>query len=174
MSVEKKAVAVVDDDEAVLDATSCFLQALGYDTRPFSSGEAFLASGVEGEVFCLLTDINMPGLSGLELQDRVRLSRPALPIVMMTARAPRSLPRPRPRSPPRLRIGRRTGTGRSGASACISAAIESTHRPPSPPDRASCRARLRRPVRARSPLRGGRPYEGCRRLPGIIAWGEHP
>lgn len=85
VSVEKKAVAVVDDDEAVLDATSCFLQALGYDTRPFSSGEAFLASGVEGEVFCLLTDINMPGLSGLELQDRVRLSRPALPIVMMTA-----------------------------------------------------------------------------------------
>ncbi|MGH1571329.1 response regulator transcription factor [Methylobacterium sp. P31] len=78
-------MAVVDDDEAVLDAMSNFLEALGYDTLAFSSGEAFLTSGVEGDVSCLLTDINMPGLNGLDLQDRVRLVRPALPIIMMTA-----------------------------------------------------------------------------------------
>lgn len=85
MSAERKTIAVVDDDEAVLDATSCFLEALGYDARAFSSGEAFLASGAEDEVCCLLTDVNMPGLTGLDLQDRVRRSRPALPIIMMTA-----------------------------------------------------------------------------------------
>lgn len=85
MSAGKKAVAVVDDDEAVLDATSSFLEALGYDTRAFNSGEAFLASGLAGDVSCLLTDINMPGLNGLDLQERVRRVRPALPIILMTA-----------------------------------------------------------------------------------------
>jgi FixJ family two-component response regulator len=85
VSAGKKAVAVVDDDEAVLDATSSFLEALGYDTRAFNSGEAFLASGLAGEVSCLLTDINMPGLNGLDLQERVRRVRPALPIILMTA-----------------------------------------------------------------------------------------
>lgn len=85
MSAEKKAVAVVDDDEAVLDATSSFLEALGYDPRAFSSGEAFLASGLAGDVSCLLTDINMPGLNGLDLQERVRRVRPALPVILMTA-----------------------------------------------------------------------------------------
>jgi FixJ family two-component response regulator len=81
----RKAVAVVDDDDAVLDATSSFLEALGYDALAFSSGEAFLASDAGGDVSCLLTDVNMPGISGLELQDRVRRLRPALPIILMTA-----------------------------------------------------------------------------------------
>lgn len=85
MSVAKKAVAVVDDDEAVLDATSSFLEALGYDALAFRSGEAFLASAAGDDVSCLLTDVNMPGIDGLELQDRVRQLRPALPIIMMTA-----------------------------------------------------------------------------------------
>jgi FixJ family two-component response regulator len=85
VSVGKKAVAVVDDDEAVLDATSSFLEALGYDALAFSSGEAFLASDAGDDVYCLLTDVNMPGINGLELQDRVRELRPALPIIMMTA-----------------------------------------------------------------------------------------
>ena len=85
MPVGKKAVAVVDDDEAVLDATSSFLEALGYDARAFNSGEAFLASMAGSDVSCLLTDVNMPGISGIELQDRVRQQRPALPVIMMTA-----------------------------------------------------------------------------------------
>ncbi len=85
MSVAKKAVAVVDDDEAVLDATSSFLEALGYDALAFRSGEAFLASDAGDDVSCLLTDVNMPGIDGLELQDRLRQLRPALPIIMMTA-----------------------------------------------------------------------------------------
>ena len=85
MSAGKKAVAVVDDDQAVLDATSSFLEALGYNPWAFNSGEAFLASGLTGDVSCLLTDINMPGLNGLDLQERVRRVRPALPVILMTA-----------------------------------------------------------------------------------------
>jgi FixJ family two-component response regulator len=85
VSIGKKAVAVVDDDEAVLDATSSFLEALGYNALAFRSGEAFLASDAGGDVSCLLTDVNMPGISGLELQDRVRQLRPTLPIILMTA-----------------------------------------------------------------------------------------
>ncbi|GJD65854.1 response regulator transcription factor [Methylobacterium frigidaeris] len=99
MSVGKTTVAVVDDDEAVLDATSGFLESLGYDTVAFNSGtaflasEVFLASGATGRVACLLTDVDMPGLNGLELQERVRRVRPTLPIIMMTALSDDSLRR---------------------------------------------------------------------------------
>ncbi|MGE7418340.1 response regulator transcription factor [Methylobacterium tarhaniae] len=91
MSIGKRTVAVVDDDDAVLDATSGFLESLGYDAVAFSSGTAFLASDAflapeaADRAACLLTDVDMPGLNGLELQERVRRLRPALPIIMMTA-----------------------------------------------------------------------------------------
>lgn len=85
MSGQRKSVAVVDDDDAVLDATSSFLEALGYETLTFSSGEAFLRSEARADVACLLTDVNMPGIDGLELQDRVRQTNPTLPVIMMTA-----------------------------------------------------------------------------------------
>ncbi|MFE1603009.1 response regulator transcription factor [Methylobacterium sp. ID0610] len=87
----KRTVAVVDDDEAVLDATSGFIESLGYDAVAFSSGAAFLASEAflahepMDRATCLLTDVDMPGLNGLELQERVRQVRPTLPIIMMTA-----------------------------------------------------------------------------------------
>jgi FixJ family two-component response regulator len=91
VSIGKRTVAVVDDDDAVLDATSGFLESLGYDAVAFSSGAAFLASDAflapeaADRAACLLTDVDMPGLNGLELQERVRRLRPALPIIMMTA-----------------------------------------------------------------------------------------
>ena len=84
MSAGKKAVAVVDDDEAVLDATSSFLEALGYDTRAFNSGEAFLASSLAGDVSCLLTDINMPHMNGIDLTDTLRREMPEVKVVILT------------------------------------------------------------------------------------------
>lgn len=90
LSVGKTTVAVVDDDEGVLDATSGFLESLGYEAVAFRSGAAFLASDVflacdpAGYLACLLTDVDMPGINGLELQERVRRTRPDLPIIMMT------------------------------------------------------------------------------------------
>ncbi|WJH41488.1 response regulator [Aliirhizobium terrae] len=81
----KKSVAIVDDDEALLEATSGFLEAMGYDAIPFSSGEAFLDFDGKERVSLLLTDINMPGMNGLELQHILRTRHPDLKIVMMTA-----------------------------------------------------------------------------------------
>ncbi|WP_374730693.1 response regulator transcription factor [Aliirhizobium terrae] len=85
MAFGKKSVAIVDDDEALLEATSGFLEAMGYDAIPFSSGEAFLDFDGKERVSLLLTDINMPGMNGLELQHILRTRHPDLKIVMMTA-----------------------------------------------------------------------------------------
>lgn len=85
VAYDRKPIAIVDDDEDVLDATAIFLESLGYETETFSSGEAFLASADRSRVFCLLTDVNMPGLSGLELQAIVKSTDPGLPVIMMTA-----------------------------------------------------------------------------------------
>ncbi|MBO9127765.1 MULTISPECIES: response regulator [unclassified Rhizobium] len=85
MSGDKKSVAIVDDDEALLEATSGFLESVGYEALPFSSGRSFLAYENIDLVTLLLTDINMPGMTGLELLDIVRKRWPDMPIIMMTA-----------------------------------------------------------------------------------------
>ncbi|EJB07001.1 response regulator with CheY-like receiver, AAA-type ATPase, and DNA-binding domains [Rhizobium leguminosarum bv. trifolii WSM597] len=85
MFLGKKTIAIVDDDEALLEGTSGFLEAMGYDVLAFGSGEAFLESPHKDRVDVLLTDINMPGMSGLDLQNVVRVQRPGIPVVMMTA-----------------------------------------------------------------------------------------
>ena len=85
MSGDKKSVAIVDDDEALLEATSGFLESMGYDPIPFSSGREFLAYDNLDFVSLLLTDINMPEMTGLELLDIVRKRWPKMPIIMMTA-----------------------------------------------------------------------------------------
>lgn len=85
MSLGTKSVAIVDDDEALLEATSSFLESMGYHTLLFPSGESFLEFPDGANVETLLTDINMPGMSGLELQQIVRVRHPAMKVVMMTA-----------------------------------------------------------------------------------------
>lgn len=85
MRTGRKAVAIVDDDPAVLDATSCFVDSLGYVALPFKSGEDFLEFGGKNEVSHLLTDVNMPGMSGLDLNDIVRARFPDVVVIMMTA-----------------------------------------------------------------------------------------
>jgi FixJ family two-component response regulator len=85
VACQRKPIAIVDDDEDVLDATAGFLESLGYQTVSFNSGEAFLAYPDRTRIFCLLTDVNMPGLSGLELQAALRSIDPSVPVIMMTA-----------------------------------------------------------------------------------------
>jgi FixJ family two-component response regulator len=80
----KAVVAVVDDDRTVLESLEDLLRSGAYEVRLFPSGTAFLESGALGSVDCLITDVNMPGLNGLELEQRVRLERPALPVVLIT------------------------------------------------------------------------------------------
>jgi FixJ family two-component response regulator len=77
-------VAVIDDDDAVLESLEDLLQSAGYDVRPFSSGAAFLASGASDAVDCVITDISMPRTNGLDLERQVRRERPNLPVVLIT------------------------------------------------------------------------------------------
>jgi len=78
-------VAAVDDDRRVRDSVQSVLESAGYDARAFESGEAFLDSGILSKVACVIADVRLPGIDGIELQRRIRHERPELPIVFVTA-----------------------------------------------------------------------------------------
>ena len=78
-------VAAVDDDRRVRDSVQSVLESAGYDARAFESGEAFLDSGILPKVACVIADVRLPGIDGIELQSRIRHERPELPIVFVTA-----------------------------------------------------------------------------------------
>jgi FixJ family two-component response regulator len=81
---ESPFVSVVDDDSAVCEATSGLLRSLGYSVRTFSSAEEFLSSDAADGTGCLITDLSMPGRSGLDLQsDLIRLGY-GLPVIFVT------------------------------------------------------------------------------------------
>jgi FixJ family two-component response regulator len=79
------AVCIIDDDESVRVATTCLLRSLGHVVRTFASAEEFLNSPYLDEAACLIVDVNMPRMSGLELQTRLREKGVALPIIFITA-----------------------------------------------------------------------------------------
>ena len=78
-------VAIVDDDGSVRSALMGLLRAAGYRARAFASAGEFLASGPAREVACLVLDVRMPGMSGLELQAELAARSLRLPIVFITA-----------------------------------------------------------------------------------------
>ena len=78
-------VAVVDDDELIRVALRRLLKASGLAVTTFESAEAFLESGQLPEVGCLIADIRMPGISGLELQAKLKSNGSATPIIFITA-----------------------------------------------------------------------------------------
>jgi len=77
-------ISVVDDDKSVRDATSGLLRSLGYAVRTFNSAEEFLDSGAIAQSGCLITDLSMPGRSGLELQSELNAMGLTLPIIFVT------------------------------------------------------------------------------------------
>jgi len=81
---KKGTVYVVDDDEAVRDSVQWLLEGKGYRVRCFDSAESFLSRYDPREVACLLVDIRMGGMTGLELQARLIEIRSPLPIVFIT------------------------------------------------------------------------------------------
>ncbi|HET7085422.1 MAG TPA: response regulator [Rhizomicrobium sp.] len=87
----KKIIAIVDDDESMREGAKALVRSLGYDARTFCTAEEFLASAGIDKTACLITDLNMPGLSGIELRQRlVALGNP-IPTILITAYAdPRS------------------------------------------------------------------------------------
>lgn len=78
-------IAIVDDDEAMRDALAEFLQALALPSRTFHGAEAFLAAYAPGSFDCLITDIRMPGISGLELQQRLKSLGSTMPVIIVTS-----------------------------------------------------------------------------------------
>jgi FixJ family two-component response regulator len=80
-----KTVAIVDDDEAVRVALEGLLKSAGLPARAFESAEEFIESGQQFQVDCLITDIRMPGMSGLELQAKLNAEGCSIPIVFITA-----------------------------------------------------------------------------------------
>jgi FixJ family two-component response regulator len=78
-------ISIVDDDAPVRMATNRLVQSLGYVTHTFASGEEFLRSPEAGQTSCLIADIQMPGMSGLELQALLLNEGRRLPIIFITA-----------------------------------------------------------------------------------------
>jgi FixJ family two-component response regulator len=91
--VSQPHVAVVDDDESVRESLPDLLRELGYEAKPFASAEDFLASGCIGDTRCLIVDVAMPGMSGLELYRELILQGHAIPVIFITALTGKSLPR---------------------------------------------------------------------------------
>jgi FixJ family two-component response regulator len=80
-----KLVAIVDDDDSVRSALQGLLKAVGLPAQAFASAEEFLKSGQQHQTACLIADIRMPGMSGLELQANLNAERCRIPIIFITA-----------------------------------------------------------------------------------------
>lgn len=78
-------ISIVDDDKSVRDATEGLVRSLGYRTATFESAEEFIDSDELSETDCLITDVQMPGLSGLELQDHLNEHGSLMPVIFLTA-----------------------------------------------------------------------------------------
>jgi FixJ family two-component response regulator len=85
MPRRRKIVAVVDDDLSMLGATRDLLEACGFATRSFASAEEFLKNGAASQIDCLLLDIHLGGMSGIELRRRLKISDANLPVIFITA-----------------------------------------------------------------------------------------
>ena len=82
----RAAIAIVEDDEAVRDAVCLVLEAAGWRTQGYSSGEAFLAAYAGGEAFlAVVLDPHLPGKNGAQVAHEVQVASPALPILGITA-----------------------------------------------------------------------------------------
>ena len=84
-SAVRRLVSIVDDDESVRLATTLLVASLGLDAIGFASAPAFLASAAPEETCCLIVDVNMPDMSGIELQATLQRRRPSLPVIFITA-----------------------------------------------------------------------------------------
>jgi FixJ family two-component response regulator len=80
-----KIVAIVDDDELMRSALEGLLKAAGMPARAFASAEEFLGSGQSQQTACLIADIRMPGMSGLELQAKLNAEHCCIPTIFITA-----------------------------------------------------------------------------------------
>jgi FixJ family two-component response regulator len=83
---ERQIVVAVDDDRRVRESMESLIESAGYAPVTFSSGEEFLRSGSLTTAACVITDVWMPGMDGLEVQRRIRQERPNLPVIFISGR----------------------------------------------------------------------------------------
>ena len=84
---DKSTVFVVDDDENARQSVCALVRSMGIHTQAFSSGEAFLEQYIDEDAGCLVADVRMPGMSGLDLQEKLIERRILLPVILLTAYA---------------------------------------------------------------------------------------
>ena len=84
---EAPLISIVDDDALARDGMRELVESLGYRTVAFSSAEHFLESSVIAETTCVITDVQMPGLNGLELQEALQSQGRHIPVILITAYA---------------------------------------------------------------------------------------
>jgi FixJ family two-component response regulator len=85
MTDQRKVIAIVDDEQAMLKAIERLLTACGFSTQGFASAEAFLDSRSAQDAACLVLDIHLGGMSGIELRRRLNAVRSTLPVIFITA-----------------------------------------------------------------------------------------
>ena len=78
-------IAIVDDDGSVCEAIQGLMEASGFAAKAFSSAEEFLQSERLNETACLITDVQLPGMSGFQLQNHLSVSGSRIPIIVITA-----------------------------------------------------------------------------------------
>ena len=83
--MQRALVSVVDDDESVRDSLPDLLKELGFEARAFASGDEFLLSDCVNRTRCLILDVAMPGMTGLDLQRELGVRGQKIPIIFITA-----------------------------------------------------------------------------------------
>ena len=83
--IETALISIVDDDESIREAIQSLLRSVGFRTQMFASAEQFLQSDQIETTACLILDVRMPGMSGLELQRHLMATQYRIPIVFVTA-----------------------------------------------------------------------------------------
>ena len=81
----KHVVSVVDDDESIRRTTTLLIESFGFRAAAFESAESLLKSGQLQETSCLIVDVQMPGMNGLQLQRHLAASGYKIPIIFITA-----------------------------------------------------------------------------------------
>lgn len=78
-------ISIIDDDESVREAMSGLMRSIGFAANAFPSGESFLKSGRQRRTACLIADVQMPGMTGVELHHRLIGAGNAIPTILITA-----------------------------------------------------------------------------------------
>jgi FixJ family two-component response regulator len=82
---ERGRISIVDDDSSIREALKGLMRSVRFDAETFASAEEFLASGSLHRTDCLILDVRLPGISGLDLQERLNSERCAVPVIFISA-----------------------------------------------------------------------------------------